>query len=463
MTRQFVFALLLTFASIFWVDCNPIVNNDSNKKIICYFDSWAYYRAENGKFSVENIDSTLCTHVVYAFFGISDDHKIEVLDPHLQNELHDIEKFVAHNEHKAKSLIAIGGANFKSSKFSRMASDEAERTRFVESVMSFLRFYKLDGVMIDWEFPDKEDVENYVKLLDKFDEHMAHTNFELGVSVSPLKSQIDVGYDVHHFVNFVDFINVLSYDYSGPWANKTDHSSPLHSSNNNNNILNSQAASLEYWHKDKGVPKEKLILSLPLFGRTWKLFNSQNPGRGAFAEGPEAPGPITSTAGLLAYNELCSMMKSDPQLWTQYYDSKAEAVYAVNYKHWVSFENVKTMAAKANFVQQMGYGGVSLFALSYDDFSGICGQKFGLLHAVNEVFRPQVEEPPIDTIHDVFKCQRNGYFRDYNDCRKWYICATNESGAMTQSPHFCEKFFAFDPEMGTCNKKELVKGCEHDI
>ncbi len=49
--------------------------------------------------------------------------------------------------------------------------------------MSFLRFYKLDGVMIDWEFPDKEDVENYVKLLDKFDEHMAHTNFELGVSV----------------------------------------------------------------------------------------------------------------------------------------------------------------------------------------------------------------------------------------------------------------------------------------
>ncbi len=34
-----------------------------------------------------------------------------------------------------------------------------------------------------------------------------------------------------------------------------------------------------------------------------------------------------------------------------------EKVYAVNYKHWVSFENVKTMAAKANFVQQMGYGG----------------------------------------------------------------------------------------------------------
>jgi GH18 family chitinase len=64
-----------------------------------------------------------------------------------------------------------------------MASNEAERTTFVESVMSFLRYYKLDGVLIDWEFPDKEDIENYVKLLDKFDELMAQTNFELGVSV----------------------------------------------------------------------------------------------------------------------------------------------------------------------------------------------------------------------------------------------------------------------------------------
>jgi hypothetical protein len=103
--------------------------------------------------------------------------------------------------------------------------------------------------------------------------------------------------------------------------------------------------------------------------------------------------------------------------------------------------------------------------------SGICGEKFGLLHAVNKVFRHQVQEATTEpsepttkeTIQEIFKCQRNGYFRDYNDCRKWYICATNESGAMTQSPHFCEKLFAFDPEMGMCNKKELVKGCEHDI
>lgn len=471
MTNQCLFAFVLTLSFAILVNCNPISDNTIKKKVICYYDNWAYYRTENEKFSVENIDSSLCTHVVYAFFGLSDDNKIEVLDTHLQIELNDIDNFVAHNENKAKSLIAIGGASMKASKFSHMASSEEGRTTFVESVMSFLRHHKLDGVVIDWEFPDKEDIESFVKLLDKFDELMANTNFVLGISVSPLKFQIDAGYDVKRFVDYVDFINVLTYDYSGPWINKTDHSSPLHSANNPNNIPNSQASSLEYWHKDKGVPKEKLILSLPLFGRTWKLFNPQNPGRGAFAEGPGAPGPHLKQAGLLAYNEICSMMNSDPQLWTQFYDSKAEAVYAVNNRHWVSYENVKTMTAKGKFVQEMGFGGVSLFALSFDDFSGVfCGEKYSLLHAVNKGIHPEIVNPVTEpsvvtskTIHDIFKCQRNGYFRDYNDCRKWYICTTNELGAMTQSPHFCEKGFAFDEIAGTCNNKEFVKGCEHDI
>jgi len=42
--------------------------------------------------------------------------------------------------------------------------------------------------------------------------------------------------------------------------------------------------------------------------------------------------------------------------------------YAVYNGHWVSFENVKSVTAKAKFVEEMGYAGVSVFALSYDDY-----------------------------------------------------------------------------------------------
>jgi len=310
---------------------------------------------------------------------------------------------------------------------------------------------------LDWEYPLKEDFENYVKLLDKFDETMVNTNYILGVSVSPINSQIDAGYDVHRFVSYVDFVNVLSYDYNGPWINKTDHSSPLHSK------TNSQASSLEYWHS-KGVPKDKLILSLPFFGRTWKLFNTQNPGRGALTEGAGAPGPYTNQAGYLAYNELCYMMTQDPQLWTLRYDTNAVATYAVQTRHWISYESTRTLTEKARFVVNEGYAGVSVFWISADDFRGDCGTtKFPLLHAIHTGFQPEeVINPEIPKEEEGFKCASNGYFRDILDCRKWYSCITNENGELQQNANFCEKGFAFDHTLGVCNHKEFVKGCEND-
>ena len=40
---------------------------DSGFKMICYFTNWAWYRQEGGKFLPEDIDTDLCTHVLYGF------------------------------------------------------------------------------------------------------------------------------------------------------------------------------------------------------------------------------------------------------------------------------------------------------------------------------------------------------------------------------------------------------------
>lgn len=50
-------------------------------KIVCYFGSWANYRLGDGKFFVDDIDPTLCTHVIYTFVGLSDDGSVTILDP----------------------------------------------------------------------------------------------------------------------------------------------------------------------------------------------------------------------------------------------------------------------------------------------------------------------------------------------------------------------------------------------
>ena len=37
------------------------------KVVVCYISSWAGYRAGKGSFSVDYVDPSLCTHLIYAF------------------------------------------------------------------------------------------------------------------------------------------------------------------------------------------------------------------------------------------------------------------------------------------------------------------------------------------------------------------------------------------------------------
>ena len=47
---------------------------------MCYYGSWAVYRPGQGKFDVENIDPTICTHYIYGFTGLSSDNRMIALD-----------------------------------------------------------------------------------------------------------------------------------------------------------------------------------------------------------------------------------------------------------------------------------------------------------------------------------------------------------------------------------------------
>ena len=43
---------------------------------VCYYTSWTQYRPGAGRFLPENVDPFLCTHVVFAFAVINDQHQV---------------------------------------------------------------------------------------------------------------------------------------------------------------------------------------------------------------------------------------------------------------------------------------------------------------------------------------------------------------------------------------------------
>ncbi|KAK8767755.1 hypothetical protein V5799_005467, partial [Amblyomma americanum] len=142
----------------------------TNKKIVCYFTNWAQYRQGDGKFLPEDIDPTLCTHIIYAF-GWMKKHKLSSFDASddtkngkkgLYERVIDLKK----KNPNLKVLLAVGGWSFGTQRFKEMASNSYNRRLFIFSSLNFLRRRKFDGLDLDWEFPrGNEDKKNFVELV----------------------------------------------------------------------------------------------------------------------------------------------------------------------------------------------------------------------------------------------------------------------------------------------------------
>ncbi|CAL4096929.1 unnamed protein product, partial [Meganyctiphanes norvegica] len=112
----------------------PSAASVTNPKVVCYYGSWSVYRNGIGKFDVENIDVNLCTHIIYTFAGLDEStSKIKVLDP-----CNDLPENWGKNAYglftglkaqnpELKTLLAIGGWNEGSMKYSKMAADPKKR------------------------------------------------------------------------------------------------------------------------------------------------------------------------------------------------------------------------------------------------------------------------------------------------------------------------------------------------
>lgn len=190
------------------IDLNEILCSvGHSKKVICYYGSWAVYRPEKGKFPVENIDPFICTHLIYTFAGLGYDNKIRSLDP--WNDLKDnygrgaFERFTALKKvnPKLKTLLAIGGWNEGSIKYSSMASTASDRATFIQSVVEFLEKYDFDGLDLDWEYPaarggKAEDKANFAALVKEMKAAFVPKNYLLTAAVSAGKWFMDPAYDV---------------------------------------------------------------------------------------------------------------------------------------------------------------------------------------------------------------------------------------------------------------------------
>lgn len=152
-----------------------------------------------------------------------------------------------------------------------------------------------------------------------------------------------------------------------------------------------------YCRINNGAPPGKLVLGIPTFGRAWAMTSDSdvNGTPPVTIDGAAEPGPVTKTAGILSYPEICELLTNPnnakipfPQRVKRIPDpSKRKGTYLFrivdennNGGLWVGYEDEDTVSYKASYAKAKNLGGIAIDNLADDDYKGTCGrEKYDLL------------------------------------------------------------------------------------
>ena len=123
---------------------------------IGYFELWAKDRSCD-QFPPELIAGGVLTHINIAFALLNDDGTITDTDGDQVAAISRLKR----RYNGLRVNIAIGGWAFNDpptqNRFSDMASTPENRDKFIDSLIGFITKYGLNGVDIDWEYPEAGD------------------------------------------------------------------------------------------------------------------------------------------------------------------------------------------------------------------------------------------------------------------------------------------------------------------
>lgn len=325
----------------------------------------AYVRGINDDWGPNYKMAKKLTHINYAFANIKDGKVVEGRDSDAENLrwLRQLKKI----NPELKILVSVGGWSW-SDNFSDAVVSPDSREIFANSIVDFIKKHQLDGIDLDWEYPGlqgednihrPEDKENFTAVLklikEKLNEQLPKQNLLTIASASFPDYFSHTELEIAH--KYLDFINIMSYDYYTGGGSKTGHHSNFEVSEYNATGTSTKTAIQR--HLDLGIPKEKLVVGVPFYGRFWKGTNPEN--NGLFQES-------TGERGSWNYHVLLDSLKSDATL-KQYWDSSASAPYLWRAKDscFVTYEDTTSLGIKTKYVRENGLGGIMFWQFGGDN------------------------------------------------------------------------------------------------
>mgnify|MGYP002876364567 FL=1 len=271
--------------------------------------------------------------------------------------------------------IALGGWTL-SDEFSLALDDAAGREAFTSNVIDTLEQYSfITTVDFDWEYPggggaagnavsldDGANFEATLQLLrQKLDglEQSSGQNYEISIATAGGADKL-ANLNLEGIDPYVDFYNVMAYDFHGGWESSTGHQAAMTGDAGGYDVL----TAIDQFDQ-AGIDRSKVVLGAPAYTRAWgDVTAGDDYGYGESGAASSASGSFE--AGNYDYKDILTGVQDGS--YTLLWDDDAKAAYAYNADAliWSSMETTATIAGKASYVEEAGLGGMMFWALSND-------------------------------------------------------------------------------------------------
>ncbi|GBG18942.1 VCBS repeat-containing protein [Nostoc commune NIES-4072] len=336
-----------------------------------YLPSWGISSTTNPA----TIPVNKLTHLFYAFADVDTEGNVKLSPDGQDGDINVLKSLKAQNP-KLKILVSIGGAG--ENDFSSAASTAQSRIFFAQSAINFMKNNGFDGIDIDWEFPKKEENSNYIQLLSELRQELNNASTTDGnkyllttaLSGSPYQlspsDYADAPYDLNSTVlkttsEYVDFINLMTYDYHGSWENTTNHQAALYKSSSdqsyNSDKLNADWSVKKYL--SAGVEAKDIVLGVPLYSPTWAGVKAGSNNDGLFQSATSANDP-------LLYKDIHAQVGTDGYQYNWDDSAKVPYIYNSQKQEFSTYEDKRSVLEKVNYVEQQGLGGIFFWQLIGD-------------------------------------------------------------------------------------------------
>ncbi|BGP50485.1 hypothetical protein JCM10450v2_006404 [Rhodotorula kratochvilovae] len=320
-------------------------------------------------------------------------------------------------------MLTVGGWS-GSVYFSDLVSTSTKRAAFANTIKTWLRVYGFKGVDLDWEFVGRQgagsnivssaDSANYLAFLSKLRSTLG-TDVYISAAVPAAGINGPTGAilaDTSKFAAYLDFIQLMTYDFYGSWSATTGPNSPLYTCDAGSDSVD---GAVKRWVAS-GFPACKIVLGVPAYSQRWKTlktyltttrFNgAATTAFQALATSGQPDNLGWTTKQLVSEKLLSADLKTGQSGYTRYFDECTKTPFlfnpAGNRKLFVTYEDDESWAAKGAYAKAKGLAGVAVYESTGPTASMWASLATSLGHASSGKVRMRSKrattfgEPPID-------------------------------------------------------------------